>query len=167
MNPCIFKFLVEWYPSSLKIGETKRSYYSFEESRTNQTEYDSFLLQEVLYGCFPIETKKAVFKAGLKHFPHDLGLLFKKSYEYGPIIEYLFDENDDESIPWTIIESCFKEIGADNFKPDAPDPNTTKRCACKSSVDLGHSLLKQDPSVLSHFDLGSKRTGTVGGKRKR
>jgi hypothetical protein len=161
MNTCIFHFLVEWDPTALNfIGENKRT----------DDFYGDFLLGEVLYNPFPIETKTLVFKAGLKHFPHDLGLLTLHCDSYEPFIWTL--DRCKEGIEWIIIEECFWKVGGHDLNLHEPDPRTNLYPFMTATrfwypIELVYCLLRKDPSVLLHFDSGGERQRDIGGKRKR
>jgi hypothetical protein len=110
MNTCIFNFLVEWDPTALK-------FLGWYENERTEDFHDSFLLQEVMNLSLP-ETIKLVFKAGLKHFPHELGLLFLESDTYYAPMENIDSDN------WSIIKECLGEVGGNVLNLHEPNPRT-------------------------------------------
>jgi len=86
----MFEYLADWDPEVLK----EYRYYT----------YGNPLLHANSYGIhsFPMALKKA----GLKHYPEELGFLFQKNDDGDTACKLAFDLHGKEEI-WRTIEKCF------------------------------------------------------------
>lgn len=169
-NEDIFNYLVEWDPTALK--EMRYSDYA---------KFQRTLLQDVMSdtGYYPTDTVRLVLRAGLKHLPHELGLLLLETRGYASPLSYAFQEDTrfETKNAWPLIEECLDEVvlGQEGLKLQEPNPDTKlypfMTAATDQScnhVDLVYYLLRKDPSVVSHFDISGeeREKERTCGKRK-
>jgi hypothetical protein len=141
---------VEWDPTALKSKHESCVICG-----------DCILLQEVIEAEYPTEIQQVLLKAGLKHFPIELGrellLNFTTDLHLGAaetqkwIGTHVFWQDK-----WTTIEECLEEVQDLKLQ----EPNTTTNlypfmiAASDQSypcLNLVYYLLKRDPSVMLHF----------------
>jgi hypothetical protein len=173
-NEDIFNYLVEWDSTALK----KMSYFY---CRFYCSSRERTLLQDVMRktGYYPTDTVRLVLRAGLKHLPHELGLLLLETRGYASPLSYAFQEDTrfETKNAWPLIEECLDEVvlGQEGLKLQEPNPDTKlypfMTAATDQScnhVDLVYYLLRKDPSVVSHFDISGeeREKERTCGKRK-
>ncbi len=160
-----FRYLVDLDPTSLKqrcAGEGMKNRiwlqrYAFGGSTTPF--FDSHSVR--------VEIFQNVFKAALKHYPHEIGLLFEKDDEgkslFTEAIQYLsgrFSDGDGNNDARHIIQACLEEVESKEFV--ALDTRTNmypfmtaaavSDCSCTRSCSLNivYGLIRRDPSVIKH-----------------
>jgi hypothetical protein len=177
-NEDIFNYLVEWDPTALKKMRYFRDHYLFSDNE----KFQRTPLQEVMSNTryYPADTVRLVVRAGLKHLPHELGLLLLETRKYASPLSYAFQEDTrfETKNAWPLIEECLDEVvlGQEGLKLQEPNPDTklypfmtaATDQSC-SHVDLVYYLFRKDPSVASHFDISGeeREEEKTCGKRKR
>jgi hypothetical protein len=109
---------------------------------------------------FQLNPQKRVIKAGLKHFPHDLGLLLLEAGDYGSPFDIALNGmyGISPKVPgWPMIEECLEQavVGQEpGLKLQDLHSNTnlypfmTAAHQSHNHVDLIYYLLRKDPSAL-------------------
>ena len=92
-----------------------------------------------------------ITQAGLRHFPHELGLLLQKDANNSTAIRaacWLWLVN------WKLIVQCFEEMGNDKIFEKDPTTNLYPFMLAAADdstprLDLVYYLLRKDPEVLA------------------
>jgi hypothetical protein len=152
----LFNFLVDWDPGALKVP-----FLVLQDFDDVDEPPDPFLLLQSkvptlrrgergghIRAAAPF---KMVLKAGLRHFPHELGLLLQKDANNSTAIRaacWLWLVN------WKLIVQCFEEMGNDKIFEKDPTTNLYPFMLAAADdstprLDLVYYLLRKDPEVLA------------------